>query len=265
MENELILLNKVGLTDAEGKVYLALLQSGSLSGYEASKVAGVPRSKIYNILESLIKKGFILYTEYESNNKYAAIPMTEVADRLEDETKHVLSKLTNQLSMFPQQTNLDYIWHIRTNGNVFAKCRDIIRRTKRELLLQIWKEDLVYVLEDLQKLEAQNVQMGIVVFGVEKGEEIPLKRFCRHGLAEKKKQEMGGRWITLVSEMKEVVFGQIISDSIAEVIWTQSKPMISLAAECVRHDMYFYKSADKFGDVMHKEYGDDLEGIRNIF
>lgn len=265
VENEVAMLNKIGLTDAEAKVYLTLLQNGSLSGYEASKLANVPRSKIYNILEALIIKGFILYTEYESNNKYAAIPMKEVADRVEDETSQVLSSLTNQLSIFPQKTNLDYIWHIRTSGNVYAKCREIIRKTKGELLVQIWKEDLPHVVKDLKAQEEKNIRMGIVVFGAAADEEIPLKRFCRHGMAEDKKKEMGGRWITLVSDMEEVVFGQILSESIAEVIWTQSRPMISLAAECVRHDMYFYKSAEKFQDAMHEAYGEDLEGIRNIF
>ena len=58
MDNELNLLNKIGLTDAEAKVYLTLSQNGSLTGYEASKIANVPRSKIYNILQSLIDKGY---------------------------------------------------------------------------------------------------------------------------------------------------------------------------------------------------------------
>lgn len=265
MENEVILLNKIGLTDAEAKVYLTLLQNGSLSGYEAGKLAGVPRSKIYNILESLIMKGFILYTEYESNNKYAAVSMAEVSERVEDETKGVLADLSERLSIFPQKTNLDNIWHIRTNGNVFAKCRDIIRRTKEELLVQIWMGDLPCVLSDIRMLEEKGCRLGLVIFGAEEGEEIPLKKYCRHGMGEEKKKEMGGRWITLVSDMQEVVFGQIISNSIAEVIWTKSRPMISLAAECVRHDMYFYKSADKFTDIMRQEYGEDLEGIRDIF
>ena len=191
--------------------------------------------------------------------------MSEVAERVGDETKGVLSDLTERLNIFPQKTNLDYIWHIRTNGNVFAKCRDIIRETKEELLLQIWIQDLPCILNDVQKLEDKGLRLGIVIFGAEDDEAIPLGKYCRHGMGEEKKAEMGGRWITLVSDMSEVVFGQIISDTIAEVIWTESRPMISLAAECVRHDMYFYKSADKFTDIMQQEYGDDLKGIRNIF
>ena len=57
MERELALLSKIGLTDAESKVYLTLLQQGNLSGYETSKLAGISRSKVYNILENLTQKG----------------------------------------------------------------------------------------------------------------------------------------------------------------------------------------------------------------
>ena len=58
LEDKIFLLNKIGLTDAEAKVYLTLLKNGSASGYEASKFSAVPRSKIYNVLESLVMKGF---------------------------------------------------------------------------------------------------------------------------------------------------------------------------------------------------------------
>ena len=38
MQQKINLLNKIGLTDSEAKVYLALVQNGSLSGYEPSKM-----------------------------------------------------------------------------------------------------------------------------------------------------------------------------------------------------------------------------------
>ena len=84
-------------------------------------------------------------------------------------------------------------------------------------------------------------------------------------MLQEKREEMGGRFLTLVSDKQEVVFGQIISDASSEVIWTQSKPMVAMAAECVRHDMYFYKSAELFTDQMQKELGEDFHKIREIF
>lgn len=240
---EISLLNKLGLTDSEAKVYLALLRNGSASGYEASKISAVPRSKIYNILESLTIKGYIIYAEEENNNRYAAVPIDEIEKKVKYETDNVLEELTTSLKDFPVNTDLDYLWHIRQNTNVFAKCKEILQRTEKELLLQIWEEDLPKLLPEIKALEDKNIRMGIVYFSNDDKSDVPLKKYCRHGLVEEKLKEMGGRWITLVSDMKEVVFGQIISESTVEVIWTESRPLIVLAAECVRHDMYVLKIA----------------------
>ncbi|EGO63761.1 TrmB family transcriptional regulator, partial [Acetonema longum] len=263
-DSEIFLLNKIGLTDTEAKVYLVLLQHGRASGYETSKLAAVARSKIYNILESLVLKGFIIYTEKENNTQYSAVPINEIVQRVKHETNNILDNLTDRLKNYPAKTDLDYIWHIRQSSNVFAKCREIIKKTKNELLVQIWEEDLPHVLEDIQELENHNIRIGVVYFSDNEDSVIPLKKYCRHGLVDEKRKEMGGKWITLVSDMNEVVFGQILSNTMAEVIWTESKPVIALAAECIRHDMYFYKNASLFQGIMQKELGKDYEKIRDI-
>ena len=47
------LLKNFQFTESEAKVYVTLTQYGPQTGYEVSKTSGVPRSKVYNILESL--------------------------------------------------------------------------------------------------------------------------------------------------------------------------------------------------------------------
>lgn len=265
LDTKINLLNKTGLTDGEAKVYLTLIKHGSMSGYEASKLSGVPRSKIYNVLESVVTKGFVLFSEYDGNNRYAAVSMNEIAERIKHETADTLESLSAELKDYQAVTDLDYIWHIKEYKNVFAKCRNIIKNTKKELLVQIWEEDLPEIIKELKDLETDNIRTGIVYFSENEDVEVPLKKYVRHGMLEEKFQEMGGRFITLVSDGREVVFGQILSDNVAEVIWTESKPMIAMAAECVRHDMYFYKSAGIFTDEMQKELGKDYAKIREIF
>ena len=265
LEDKIFLLNKIGLTDAEAKVYLPLLKNGSASGYEASKFSAVPRSKIYNVLESLVMKGFILYSEEENTNRYAAVPMEEISARVRHETDVTLEELEKQLKDYRAETDLEEIWHIREYENVFAKCRSILGKTESELLLQRWEEDLPRLLPKLLELEQKEIRLGIVYFGDHEETEIPLKSICRHGMLEEKKAEMGGRFLTLVSDGREVVFGQIISDAESEVIWTKSKPMVAMAAECVRHDLYFYKSAGMFRQQMQEELGADFHKIREIF
>lgn len=265
MEKEILLLNKIGLSDAESKVYLTLLQRGNLTGYEASKLAGIPRSKVYNILENLTKKGFVLFAETENSNKYSAIPIKQVVNKVQYETENVLSELDTRLGAFPLTTNMDEIWHIKNKSNILTKCMEMIMQSKKELLLQIWEEDIHTILDTLQEQEENGLKMGIVVFSGNPNLELPLKKYSIHGMVDEKLSEMGGRWISMISDNEEVVFGQIVNEDMAEVVWSKSRPMVFLASEYVKHDLYFYRSVVLLKDEMEEKFGTDLEKIRDIF
>ncbi|MBI2550004.1 hypothetical protein HYV83_02380 [Candidatus Woesearchaeota archaeon] len=61
MQNEIInQLKDIGLNSYESKLWLALLSKGIAAAGELSDIANVPRSRSYDVLESLEKKGFII-------------------------------------------------------------------------------------------------------------------------------------------------------------------------------------------------------------
>lgn len=51
-------LNEVGLSEAEAKTYLALLDHYKVSAKELSGITGIFRTQMYDVLKSLISKGF---------------------------------------------------------------------------------------------------------------------------------------------------------------------------------------------------------------
>jgi HTH-type transcriptional regulator, sugar sensing transcriptional regulator len=51
-------LTRLGLTSYEAKAYLALIRRDSSTAAQASRLAGVPRQRIYDVLGSLVEKGF---------------------------------------------------------------------------------------------------------------------------------------------------------------------------------------------------------------
>lgn len=259
------LLKSIGLTDTESKVYLTLIKHGNTSGYEASKLSGVPRSKIYNTLESLVRKGFIIFSENDGNTRYASIPINEISEKIKRDMNYTLDELDIQLKDYEEVTDLEYIWHIKEYNNVFAKCRNIINRTEKELLIQIWEEDISEILDEVIALQDKGIKIAMVFFSENEKTTLPINNYVKHGMLKQKYEEMGGRFITLVSDNEQVIFGQILNGNVAEVIWTKSRPMISMAGEYVRHDMYFYRSADICHDEMKKELGNDYSKIRDIF
>ena len=59
MESVADKLQRVGLTEYEAKAYLALLNTHLSTATQASEKSGVPRTKIYQVLESLERKSWI--------------------------------------------------------------------------------------------------------------------------------------------------------------------------------------------------------------
>ena len=56
----LMKLKDFGLNSYEAKLWVALLSRGVSTAGELSDIANVPRSRTYDVLESLEKKGFII-------------------------------------------------------------------------------------------------------------------------------------------------------------------------------------------------------------
>ena len=80
-----------GLNSYEAKIWTALLSRGVSTAGELSDIAGVPRSRSYDVLESLEKKGFIIM-KLGKPIKYIAVPPSEVVDRVKKNIKKLTQK-----------------------------------------------------------------------------------------------------------------------------------------------------------------------------
>lgn len=84
MQKEFIEKLKIfGLNSYEAKIWVALLSRGVSSAGELSDISNVPRSRSYDVLESLEKKGFIVM-KIGKPIKYLAVPPQEVLERVKN-------------------------------------------------------------------------------------------------------------------------------------------------------------------------------------
>jgi len=95
-------LNKLkdfGLNTYESKLWTALLSRGVSTAGELSDIANVPRSRSYDVLESLQRKGFIIM-KLGKPIKYIAVPPEEVLERIKKKVKkdsEIQLQLINEL------------------------------------------------------------------------------------------------------------------------------------------------------------------------
>ncbi len=95
-ENLIIALEDAGLSRNEGAVYLALLEIGSSTATQITKLSKLHRTNVYDSLERLLKKGLVSYvtkgdTKYfQANNPESLLSLVR---QKEDKLKDIIPRL----------------------------------------------------------------------------------------------------------------------------------------------------------------------------
>jgi sugar-specific transcriptional regulator TrmB len=136
-------MESLGLTSYEIKVYLSLLEQGSMTASDISKLSGVPYSKIYEVLNSLDNKVWLESDSSRPQKFYPKSPSTALeAVRLqkEIEIKNNEEIIKNELIPIYEKSGIrekPEIWVVRGFYNIAGKVNEIIQNSQRELLIAL--------------------------------------------------------------------------------------------------------------------------------
>lgn len=101
-------LKSIGLNLYERKVWVALLSRGIASAGELAEIAKIPRSRTYDVLESLAEKGFVII----QNSKPLRYIAVEPKEALERAKKKVLKSAQETASRIDELKNSEIIKHL---------------------------------------------------------------------------------------------------------------------------------------------------------
>ncbi len=115
--NELKELSSLGMTDGEIRVYETLLTTGKTTTGAIVKGAQISSSKVYVILDKLIKKGLANYTlknktmYFEANDPIKIVSFIEEKEKELDQQKSRMTAILPQLRamMTPQETKVPMV------------------------------------------------------------------------------------------------------------------------------------------------------------
>ncbi len=101
-------LKGIGLNLYERRLWVALLARGTSTAGELSEIANVPRSRAYDILQSLADKGFVI-VQTSKPMRYVAVPPEEALDRVKkrlEEDVRTMQQRIDSLKESPVMTEL---------------------------------------------------------------------------------------------------------------------------------------------------------------
>ncbi len=111
-------LNRIkdfGLNSYEAKLWTALLSRGISTAGELSDIANVPRSRSYDVLESLERKGFIVM-KIGKPIKYIAVHPEEVVERVKKKIKEDAETQSDMMDTLKKSEVLDELNLLHSQG-----------------------------------------------------------------------------------------------------------------------------------------------------
>lgn len=114
----------LGLNSYEAKIWTSLLSKGVATSGELSDMAGVPRSRSYDVLESLESKGFVVM-KLGKPIKYIAVPPVEVIERLKQRIKQETEVRARMLEDFRTTDLFETLSELHDSGIVSIDPTDI--------------------------------------------------------------------------------------------------------------------------------------------
>lgn len=98
------IIQSIGLTDKQAKVYLACLKLGNCKVGEIAQLAKVNRVTCYTILEKLLIKGLIHESIDSGTKKYEAAPPSQIYQNLKDKQEN-FKKILPELKKIHRSTS----------------------------------------------------------------------------------------------------------------------------------------------------------------
>lgn len=142
------LLQQMGFSKNESKIYLAALESGPSSAQELAKAADLPRTTAYSVLEYLVERGVVAKTMHQGKTRFLAEPPAKLATIVEDLQKQVKESLPQLEAIYNKSETKPKIYFFEGKG--------AIRRAFDETLVDKPKEILMWLTDFNIDLDSYN-------------------------------------------------------------------------------------------------------------
>ncbi len=221
----------------ETKVWLALLSKGVVTAGETAEISGVPRSRTYDVLESLTKRGFAII-KVGKPVKYIAVEPKTVLERMQTNVmNHANEKVTNLSNLkgtaeYDELVTLhregispikleDLSGHIKGRSNILSKLKEMIGTAEKEILVHTTIDDFEdksrVLLSVFKNIDQDKVKLKISL----SGDNHRVKRFAsRNDLKIKESEQNGKYFIVDKKELLLMINPESAEDEVG--VWVNS-------------------------------------------
>jgi len=197
-----ITLSELGLNKYEERVYLTLIEEGISSAKNISDITGIPYGKVYEVMNNLSTKGFLIVLPTKPMKFQAASPkeailnvkksMHEKLEKLEERMIKELEPIFAKTKKFVEPKSM--FWVVNGRANVNNKFEELIKKAKGNINILTSENGLKRLVMFRDLLKAANkrgvkINISAILTSDNKQDAKDLD-FCKISHVEKAKNHM---------------------------------------------------------------------------
>ena len=230
------ILREFAFSKYESSCYLALLAKHPANGSQLSKLSGIARSRIYDVLRSLAGKKVVFEIE---KGLFVPLPFQELKKRLRGQFEANLKILDDQLNAMVDQSSFEYLLTLNGVEEVLSKAIDIIGSARQELYLRLFPDTWKRLADPIKQAVQRGVKVRFIAMGPM---ELHYDIQIFHPDSDQLKEKLGGESIDMIADQEEALSGIFETDNVHQspFIWTRNHWFVIANRDSLRHDFYHY-------------------------
>lgn len=169
------LFHTLGLNEYESRTYSALLTGGSATATEISDRAGIPRPRVYDVLDKLQKRGFVA-TQPERPVRFSALPLKEAFENLKSQREHEFKKGLEDIDRLAaeiesklqavepvEESAGECVWVLKDRNSIHSRIESLVQSAARSIVLSTSAKGLEKKLPALESHLRAARQRGVDV------------------------------------------------------------------------------------------------------
>jgi Cd2+/Zn2+-exporting ATPase len=234
-------LGKMGFTEYEAKVYLALLRENPATGYQLSKSSGVPRSMVYDALSRLHSRGAVLESIESRATLYRPLPPDLLIERYEDEHLRLVRELRAGLHGLYTSVEEERVWSLAGRRPTLSYATQMITTAQKELYLVLGDEELGALRPALQAANDRGVALGVLLTGQE---HFTGGRVVRHPPLESELHGLTGMMLIVADQAESLIAGH---DQAGQTTITRNANLVAIARQFVWMEFFVGRIVTQLG------------------
>lgn len=227
-------LKTLGFSQYEISCYLTLAAQHPANGSQISRISGMARSRVYDVLRNMERKGWVLGV---GDGRYVPLPPEELYTRLQRDFDDGLETLKEKLNGNAAETAYEFIWMLRGYDQVIAKAREMIGAARKEIYARLFPVSEKYLVGDL--MDAQNRGVGIRYIAMGS----PATSFSiqvAHPNAQMLIENIGGQSFDIITDRTEALVGifEKGQEDRSPINWTRNRWFVTANRDSLQHDFY---------------------------